>query len=147
MFRGNAPARIDEKGRLKVPTTFKSLLESKYGRELFLTSLTGEYVRIYPMPVWLELEQKLSEVPSTNPSKLRFLDRVNYFGSVGELDTQGRVLIPVRLRDAATMIGDVDVLGQFSYLDVWNHDRFVQQRIKDNAFTDDDARALAGFGI
>ena len=89
MFRGNAPARIDEKGRLKVPTTFKSLLESKYGRELFLTSLTGEYVRIYPMPVWLELEQKLSEVPSTNPSKLRFLDRVNYFGSVGELDTQG----------------------------------------------------------
>ena len=54
MFRGNAPARIDDKGRLKVPTTFRSLLESKYGRELFLTSLTGEYVRIYPMPVWLE---------------------------------------------------------------------------------------------
>ena len=48
MFRGNAPARIDEKGRLKVPTTFKSLLESKYGRELFLTSLTGEYVRDLP---------------------------------------------------------------------------------------------------
>ena len=88
MFRGNAPARIDEKGRLKVPTAFKSLLENKYGRELFLTSLSGEYVRIYPMPVWLELEQKLSEVPSTNPSKLRFLDRVNYFGSAGELDSQ-----------------------------------------------------------
>ena len=86
MFRGNAPARIDDKGRLKVPNAFKSLLENKYGRELFLTSLTGEYVRIYPMPVWLELEQKLSEVPSTNPSKLRFLDRVNYYGQAGELD-------------------------------------------------------------
>ena len=58
MFRGNAPARIDDKGRLKVPNTFKSLLESKYGRELFLTSLTGEYVRIYPMPVWLETRRK-----------------------------------------------------------------------------------------
>lgn len=146
MFRGNAPARIDDKGRLKVPNAFKSLLESKYGRELFLTSLTGEYVRIYPMPVWLDLEQKLSEVPSTNPSKLRFLDRVNYYGSPGELDAQGRVLIPVRLREAATMTGDVDVLGQFSYLDVWNHDRFLS-KLQREPFTDDDARALSEFGI
>lgn len=146
MFRGNAPARIDDKGRLKVPTAFKSLMENKYGRELFLTSLSGEYVRIYPMPVWLELEQKLSEVPSTNPAKLRFLDRVNYYGSAGELDSQGRVLIPVRLRDAATMAGDVDVLGQLSYLDVWNHDRFLS-KMQREPFTDDDARALSEFGI
>src|SRR6266511_4086010 len=103
MFRGNAPASVDDKGRLKVPNAFRSLLESKYGRELFLTSLTGEYVRIYPMPVWLELEEKIGQMPSTHPSKLRFLDRVNCFGQAGELDGQGRVVIPVRLRDAATM--------------------------------------------
>jgi MraZ protein len=146
VFRGNSPARIDDKGRLKMPTTFKSLLESKYGRELFLTSLTGEYVRIYPMPVWLQTEEKLGRMPSTHPSRLRFLDRVNYFGQVGELDAQGRVLIPVRLRDAATMAGDVDVLGQFDCLDVWNHDRFLT-RLQRDAYTDDDARALSEFGI
>ncbi len=146
MFRGNAPARIDDKGRLKVPNAFRSLLESKYGREVFLTSVSGEYVRIYPMPVWLELEQKLGAVPSTNPSKLRLLDRVNYFGQIGELDAQGRVLIPVRLRDSATMAGDVDVLGQFNYLDVWNHDRFLT-KLQREPYTDDDARALSEFGI
>ena len=146
MLRGNAPARIDEKGRLKVPNTFRTLVEGKYGRDLFLTSLTGEYVRIYPMPVWLEIEQKLGEMPSTNPSRLRFLDRINYFGQIGELDGQGRVLIPVRLRDAATMSGDVDVLGQFNYLDVWNHDRFLT-KLQREPFTDDDARALSEFGI
>jgi len=146
VFRGNAPARIDDKGRLKVPNAFRSLLESKYGRELFLTSLTGEYVRIYPMPVWLEIEEKLGQMPSTHPSRLRFLDRVNYFGQVDQLDTQGRVLIPVRLRDAATMDGDVDVLGQYSYLDVWNHERFLTKLQRD-AYTDDDARALSEFGI
>ena len=146
MLRGNAPARIDEKGRLKVPNVFRTLVEGKYGRDLFLTSLTGEYVRVYPMPVWLEIEQKLGEMPSTTPSKLRFLDRINYFGQIGELDGQGRVLIPVRLRDAATMIGDVDVLGQFNYLDVWNHDRFLT-KLQREPFTDDDARALSGFGI
>ena len=146
MFRGNAPARIDEKGRLKVPTAFRSLLESKYGRELFLTSLTGEYVRVYPMPVWLENEQKLSQVPSTNPAKLRYLDRVNYYGQISELDSQGRVLIPVRLRDAASMSGDVDVLGLINYLDVWNHDRLLT-RMQREPYTDDDARALSEFGI
>ena len=146
MFRGNAPARIDDKGRLKVPNMFRTLLETKYGRELFLTSVSGEYVRIYPMPVWLELEQKLGDMPSTHPAKLRFLDRVNYFGQVAELDAQGRVLIPVRLRDAATMTGDVDVLGQVNYLDVWNHDRFLT-KLQREPYTDDDARALSEHGI
>ena len=146
MFRGNAPARIDDKGRLKVPNAFRSLLESKYGRELFLTSVTGENVRIYPMPVWLEIEEKLGQMPSTHPARLRFLDRVNYFGQTGELDTQGRVIIPLRLRDSATMAGDVDVLGQYNYLDVWNHDRFLT-KLQREPYNDDDARSLSEFGI
>ena len=146
MFRGSAAAGVDDKGRLKVPKSFRSLLESKHGRELFLTSLSGEYVRIYPMPVWLEIEQKLGEMPSTHPSRVRFLDRINYFGQVGELDAQGRVLIPARLREAATMAGVVDVLGQFNCLDVWNHERLLIKLQRDT-YTDDDARALSEFGI
>jgi MraZ protein len=146
VFRGNAPARIDDKGRLKVPNAFRSLLETKYGRELFLTSLTGEYVRVYPMPVWLEIEAKLGAMPSTHPARLRYLDRVNYFGQAAELDAQGRVIIPMRLRESATMSGDVDVLGQYNYLDIWNHDRFLT-KLQREAYTDDDARALSEFGI
>jgi MraZ protein len=146
LFRGNSPARIDDKGRLKLPAGYRAAVEEKYGRELFLTSLTGEYVRVYPMPVWLEIEQKLGGMPSTHPSRLRFLDRVNYFGDRGELDTQGRVLVPYRLRESASMSGDVDVLGQVNYLDVWNHDRFLS-KLQREPFTDDDARALAEFGI
>jgi MraZ protein len=146
VFRGNAPARIDDKGRLKVPNAFRSLIESKYGRELFVTSLTGEFVRIYPMAVWIDIENKLGDVPSTHPAKLRFLDRVNYFGQAADLDVQGRVLIPVRLREAATMTGDVDVLGQYNYLDVWNHERFLT-KLQREPYTDDDARALSEFGI
>jgi len=146
VFRGHEQARIDDKGRLKVPNVFRSLLETKYGRELFLTSLTGEYVRVYPMPVWLEKEEKLGHMPSTHPARLRFLDRVNFFGQQVELDAQGRVLIPARLRETATMAGDVDVLGLYNYLDVWNHDRFLT-KLQREAYTDDDARALAEFGI
>jgi len=146
VFRGHEQARIDDKGRLKVPNVFRSLLETKYGRELFITSLTGEYVRVYPMPVWLEKEEKLGQMPSTHPARLRFLDRVNFFGQVAELDSQGRVLIPARLRETATMSGDVDVLGLYNYLDVWNHDRFLT-KLQREAYTDEDARALSEFGI
>ena len=146
MFRGHEQARIDDKGRLKVPNVFRSSLESKYGRELFLTSLTGDYVRLFPMPVWIEIEEKLGKMPSTHPSRVRFLDRINYFGQVGELDAQGRVLIPARLREAATMTGVVDVLGQFNFLDVWNHDRFLS-KMQRELFTEEDARTLAEFGI
>ena len=146
MFRGNAPASIDDKGRLKVPNTFRSLLEGKYGPALFLTSLSGEFVRIYPMPVWLEIEERLATMPSSNPSRLRYLDRVNYFDQIGELDRQGRVIIPSRLRESATMTGEVDVLGQVNCLDVWNHERFLTKLQRD-PYTDDDARALSEFGI
>jgi MraZ protein len=146
VFRGNAPARIDDKGRLKVPNAFRTLVQGKHGRELFLTSVTGECVRIYPMPIWLEIEQKVGEMPSTHPARLRFLERVNYYGQAGELDGQGRVIIPVRLREAATMTGDVDVLGQFNYLEVWNHDRFLA-RMQRDPYTDDDARAMSEFGV
>ena len=55
--------RVDSRCR----TSSVRSLESKYGRELFLTSLTGEYVRIYPMPVWLDIEEKLGQMPSTHP--------------------------------------------------------------------------------
>ena len=146
MLRGNHAAKIDDKGRLKVPNAFRALIEEQHGTELFVTSLTGEYVRIYPMPVWVALEDKLSRVPSSHPARLKFLDRVNYFGQVAELDAQGRVLVQGRLRESAGMTGEVDVLGQYDSLDVWNHERFLA-KLQREPYTDDDARALSEFGI
>ena len=146
VLRGNAPAKIDDKGRLKVPNGFRALIQQAHGREVFVTSLTGESVRVYPMPVWQQIERKLAAMPSTHPSRLKFLDRVNFFGQATELDAQGRVLIHSRLREAAGMTGEVDVFGQYDYLEVWNHERFVT-KLQREPFTDDDSRALSEFGI
>ena len=146
MLRGNAPAKIDDRGRLKVPSAFRAVIQQEHGRDLFVTSLTGDSVRIYPLPVWLEIEGRLAQMPSTHPARMKLLDRVNFFGQVSELDPQGRVLIQPRLRDSAQMTGEVDVLGQQNFLEVWNHDRFVAKLTRD-PFTDDDAKALADFGI
>jgi MraZ protein len=146
MLRGNHSAKIDDKGRLKIPNAFRALIEEQHGTALFVTSLTGGSVSIYPMAVWLGVEQRLARVPSINPARNRFLDRVNYFGQVTEFDIQGRVLIPPRLRETAGMAGEVDVLGQVDYLDVWNHDRFIE-KLKNDPLTDDDKKSLAEFGL
>lgn len=147
VFRGSYSARIDDKGRLKIPNAFRALVEGEHGASgLYITSLSGHSVRIYPMSVWHAVEQRLARMPSTHPARLKFLDRVNYFGQVGEFDVQGRVLIPARLRESAGMTGDVDVVGAMEYLEVWNHERLVAKMLRE-PFTDDDARALAEFGI
>jgi MraZ protein len=147
MLRGNHPARIDDKGRLKIPEGFRSAVESTYGPELFVTSVSGEYVRLYPMAVWQEVERKLADVPSSNPSKQRFLDRVNFFGQVAALDKQGRVVIPQLLRESAAMAGEVSVLGLQNHLAVWNQKRLQERLFKKEPFTDEDGRVLSGFGI
>lgn len=146
MLRGSYSARIDDKGRLKLPTAFKTLVEEKHGSALYVTSVAGDSVLIYPMPVWQAVEQKLSRMPSTHPARKKFLSRTGFFGQTSEFDGQGRVIIPPRLRDAASMAGDVDVFGQVDYLEVWNHERIVA-KLQGEQFTDDDARALADFGI
>ena len=146
MLRGNYAAKIDDKGRLKIPNAFRAFIEGQHGAEVFVTSLTGEYVRIYPMPVWLVLEEKLAKVPSTLPARLKFFDRVNYYGQAAEIDSQGRVVIHARLRESAGMSGEVDVLGQYECLDVWNHERFTA-KLQREPYTDEDATALSQFGI
>ena len=147
MFRGSSPAKIDDKGRLKIPTDFRRALEERHGSaDLFVTSVLGDSALIYPLPVWEELESKLVALPSTNPVRTRFLERASYFGQQAQLDVQGRILIPQLLRESAGMSGDVVVMGQLDHLVVWNHDRFLA-RLNDQPFTEDDYRALSALGI
>ncbi|HYY57135.1 MAG TPA: division/cell wall cluster transcriptional repressor MraZ, partial [Pyrinomonadaceae bacterium] len=135
MLRGNYTARIDTKGRLKVPTPFRRLVEEKHGTGLYVTSLTGESVRIYPLPEWESIEQRLSLLPSMDPARRKFLDRTNYYGQQTTLDGQGRVLIHPLLRRSAGVVGDVAVLGYLTYIEVWELERF-QQRLLSDPYTE-----------
>jgi len=146
MFRGSAPTKIDDKGRLKVPTDFRRFIEERYGPDLFVTSILGDSALLYPLPVWEEIEGRLQAMPSTDRTKSRFLERVSYFGQQVSMDQQGRILIPQILRESAGMNGDVVVSAQLDHLVVWNRDRFVA-RLSEQPFTDDDFRALSERGI
>jgi MraZ protein len=139
-LRGNCPAKIDEKGRLKIPSVFLDELK-EYGNQFYITSPTGESARIYPLKVWSEIEDKLAQLPSNNVAKRKFLMRTSYFGQQAELDGQGRLLLPAVLREAAQTMGEVDVFGTLNYLDVMNHTR-VLDKLKNEPYTDADDTAL-----
>ncbi len=146
MLRGNYTARIDPKGRLKVPTPFRRLIDEKYGNEFYVTSITGDNVQLYPLPEWESIEKRLSLLPSRDPTRIKFLDRTNYYGQQQTMDAQGRVLIHPLLRRSSEVLGDVVVLGYLSYLEVWELEKF-QKRLAANPYTEEDEVAIARLGI
>ena len=151
-LRGNSPATVDEKGRLKLPTSFKADLEAFAQGEgggnarHYLTSLDGKSARLYPMPVWEAIEARLAQVPGTNPAKRRFLEVTAYYGTEVEPDVQGRFVIPPILREAARLVGEVAILGQMDHLAIWNRSGF-EQRLAAEPMTADDLAQLAELGI
>jgi len=146
MLRGSSLAKLDEKGRLKLPASFRVVLEPKFGSDYFVTSLRGDSVRIYPMDVWLRIEERLARASSLNPSVMRFKNAVNYYGQSTPMDTQGRVLIHPLLRERADVRGEVVVLGQQDFLEVWNRTAF-EERLHADPLTDADLGALSDLGI
>ena len=146
MFRGNHPARVDDKGRLKVPAEFKRVIDEKYAQRFYITSLDGAVAQIYPFEEWERIEQKLAQLSTFNPTKKKFLNRVNYYGQVVEMDGQGRLLIPQLLRESAQIRGEVAVLGNLTYLEVRNMEA-LDREIKEQPFTDEDTKTLDELGI
>jgi transcriptional regulator MraZ len=144
-LRGNCPAKVDEKGRLKIPAVFLEGLR-QYGNQFYITSVSGETARIYPMQVWIAIEEKLAKLSSQNQAKRKFLMRTSYFGQTVEMDGQGRVLIPAVLRESAQAKGEVDVFGSLDYLEVTNHTRMLDE-MKNDPFTAADFKALEDLGI
>lgn len=96
--RGMYPARLDDKGRLKLPAEFQRYLGSLPKKRLFVTSLDRRIATIYPIEVWKENE-RLFESYTDNPDTA---DRVAFnaadLGSETDMDGQGRIQFSTDLR-------------------------------------------------
>jgi len=141
-FRGNIPAKIDSQGRLKIPSVHKAILDEIYGSDaLFITSLNGDRVLIYPMKEWEAIEAKLRDKPG-GAAKQKFQQRTGYWGKEAQVDSQGRIPLHPHLRKAAEVDGtDVAVIGYGTYLEVWNNGN-IEANMVNNPFTDEDRAEL-----
>ncbi|HKQ04244.1 MAG: division/cell wall cluster transcriptional repressor MraZ [Blastocatellia bacterium] len=146
MLRGNYTVRMDEKGRIKLPAAYRRYIDEHYGADFYVTSLTGECARLYPMREWLAIEEKLQARGTMDAAVRKFLDRTSFYGQPSEMDTQGRLLIHPLLRTRAELTGDVAVIGYLQYLEVWELDKF-KARLDAEPYTAADAAALAQMGV
>ncbi len=146
MFRGNHPTRVDEKGRLKLPADFKRRVDELYGPQFYITSKDGKRAEVYPLKEWEKIEAKLATIPSMNPAKKKFLDVTNYYGQMSEMDAQGRLLLPQILRETASVMGDVVVLGSQTFLEVVNRTSFKAE-LDTDPLSVDDMNTLAELGL
>ena len=133
-------ARVDQKGRLKIPVTLLPTLKGS-GPELYVTSEDGYSVRIYPIKIWNQVEERLQCLCSQNRNNQKLLVRAKYFGRAVTMDKQGRVLIPIVLRSSAQMKGAVDIFDYLNYLEVWNHAQFLKD-LKSSPITAQDEKTL-----
>lgn len=120
MFTGEFDHTIDIKGRMIIPSKFRTLL----GENFVISKSLDGCLSIYEKTKWDEFEQKLNALPYTN-EKARYLKRFILGSSViCEIDKQGRVLVPKPLRDAAGIIQDVVTIGVGDHIEIWSKERF-----------------------
>lgn len=142
MFRGNHPAKVDEKGRLKLPAAFKQLLDAQNVTQFYITSTDGKSAEVWPLPEWEKREAQLAEFSTMDDSVQKYLNLTSYYGQQVEMDNQARVLLPQILRGTARLDSDVAVFGKTTYLEVHNREMF-EQNLPANDMTAEDRKAVA----
>jgi MraZ protein len=146
MLWGCHSTKIDEKSRLRIPAQFREELSKTNNDTYYVTSDDGQCAQIYPLPIWERNTQKLLEPPRMDPAKVKYMRITSYYGLVTQIDSQGRILIPSKLRDKALISGDVEVIGKGDHLEVRNAE-VCQKDIDAMTLTDDDREKLGGFGV
>ena len=144
-FRGGFPATIDAKGRVKLPARLREQLENSYGREVYICSFFPHELRIYPLPVWQGVEERLLSKPTMKPAVRKLIERVNY-GQMLEIDDHGRLIVPALLRDMVDVEGEVVVSGRINHLAVTRRQRAAEM-LQQDSLTDDELEELAALEL
>ena len=146
MLRGHATARVDDKGRVKIPAEFlKEFLElCGPARRVYITSRDGHMVLVYPLPVWEEHERKAAALPSMDTALDDYLLAVSYWGREAAVDAAGRILVHPELRSYARIDGVVSVFGRQRSLELCDHERY---RGQPPTVSRDDLNRLAQYGL
>ena len=108
--------------------------------------MDGKRALIYPLKEWEAIEALLAKMSPMDRVRRKFQDVTNFYGQMAEMDAQGRLLIPQKLRDLAKVTGDVEVLGSQTILEVVNSEVFdslPKNETGEVGLTDDDLDAFS----
>lgn len=135
-FRGSYNIKIDERGRIKIPSKYLAIFKNQYGNEVYLTSINGDHVLFYPLKVWENIEQMIARKKIRNQTLEDYVRLTSFWGNETEIDPRGRILIQNELREKSGLLDQVLLVGNFDHMVIWNRDAFVSKYVN-KEFTDD----------
>jgi len=128
MFRGANQLTLDAKGRMVMPTRYRERLQELCGGKLVVTVDKDQCLLIYPLPDWEEIERKLMLLSAMNPQSRRLQRLMVGHATDVELDGQGRVLLPPKLREFAFLTREAMLIGQGTRFELWDETRWNERR-------------------
>lgn len=140
MFMGEYDHTIDVKGRVIIPSKFREDLSG----EFVITAGLDGCLFVYPMDEWERFIDELKRLPGSK--EVRQLQRYFMAGAAAcDMDKQGRVLIPNKLREHGEIEKDVVLVGVINKIEIWSKERWNSN----NNYEDVDqiAEKMAEFGL
>jgi MraZ protein len=129
VFRGINLISIDAKGRLAMPTRYRTRLQEDCRGQLIVTiDPEATCLLIYPLPQWEIIEQKIQALSSFNKATRRLQRLLIGHATDIELDGQGRLLLPQSLRDHAMLAKNIVLVGQGKKFELWDETHWNNQR-------------------
>ncbi len=138
MFIGNYANTMDEKGRVNIPAVFRDALRKDYDDERMVITrdIRDTCLRMYPMHEWQSFLEALKKIPSSNPTLRRIQRRVVSSAIECIADKQGRVLLPISLREHAQLSKTVQFAGSSNTVEIWD-EKLWQHEIENDAIDPD----------
>ncbi len=143
MFLGEFQHLVDPKGRVILPSKFRSSLD----KGLFITKGLERCLFVYSSAEWKKIEKKVRSLPMTKKSARAF--QRNFLSSAIDaiVDKQGRVSIPQYLRKYAKLKKDVVVIGVGTRVEIWDRTEWTKYQRETELEYSEAAEELTDLGI
>ena len=126
MFYVGQSTRVDDKGRLKLSADYKAIIDESLGPKFFITTTDAKRAQLYPWQEWLKRLEILNALPPSNVVRQKIHNLNARYGAQVEMDSAGRLLLPLELRTDAKLMGEVRVVPQGKFLEVANEAEFLE---------------------
>ena len=143
MFLGEYQHSLDSKGRITVPARLREQL----GEKFVATKGLDNCIFLYPMEEWRTIEEKLKSLPFTR-ADVRSFARFFFSGaSEMEIDRQGRTLMPINLREYASIDKDLIIIGVGSRIEIWSAANWGKYTLEAESSYEEIAESMVDLGI
>jgi MraZ protein len=143
-FTGSVEHALDEKGRLIVPARFRERLGAGF---VITIAQLEPCLALYPSVTWAEFCTRLEEAPRKDERFRRVVRHLFAHTEEVACDAQGRLVIPTKLREIATIDRDVISIGALTRVEIWAKEQYAAHSAPDPADKDEVANFMADLGL